>query len=64
MKGGAAIPTAAQILKCYILSCMLTRMYVPVFLVRLDERTEKVVILAGEEIAIAIQANGEWRYEP
>ena len=35
-------------------------MYMPIFLVRLDERTNEVVILAGEEIEISIDQNGEW----
>lgn len=35
-------------------------MYMPIFLVRLDERTNEVVILAGEEIEISINQNGEW----
>lgn len=32
----------------------------PIYLVRLDERTNDVIILAGEEIEISIDQNGEW----
>lgn len=31
----------------------------PIFLVRLDERTNEVVILAAEEIEISIKPNGQ-----
>lgn len=34
-------------------------MYMPIFLVRLDGSNE-VLILAGEEIEILIDRNGEW----
>jgi hypothetical protein len=35
-------------------------MYTPVNLLRIDERTQKVFILAGEEIEIEIEPNGAW----
>jgi hypothetical protein len=35
-------------------------MYVSVNLVRIDERTNKVFILAGEDIEIEIGPNGVW----
>lgn len=35
-------------------------MYMPIYLVRLDQRTNNVVILAGEKIKISIDQNGEW----
>lgn len=34
-------------------------MYVPIYLVRIDERTNNIVILAGEEIELEIDRNGE-----
>lgn len=37
-------------------------MYVPIYLVRFDERTSNIYILAGEEIEIEIDPDGEWRY--
>jgi len=34
-------------------------MYVPIYLVRMDDRTNNIVILAGEEIKLEIDRNGE-----
>jgi len=31
-------------------------------LVRLDERDQKLIILAGEEIEIVIELNGNWSF--
>ena len=38
-------------------------MYIPIFLVRLDERTNEVVILAGEEIEIEVARLNNGEYE-
>ncbi len=38
-------------------------MYRPVYLVRLDERTGEVVIIASEETEIAIQRDGKWTFK-
>nr|WP_181256695.1 hypothetical protein [Merismopedia glauca] len=38
----------------------LTGLYIPIYLVRLDERNSKLVILAGEEIEVAIALDKEW----
>lgn len=54
--------TTAQALKCFELCCDLTSKYYSIDLVTLDKRTGNVVILAGEEINIEIQPNGEWRF--
>jgi hypothetical protein len=35
-------------------------MYLPINLVRFDERTKNVFMLIGEEIEIEISADGEW----
>jgi hypothetical protein len=35
-------------------------MYLPINLVRFDERTKNVFMLIGEEIEIEIAADGEW----
>jgi hypothetical protein len=35
-------------------------MYLPINLVRFDERTKNVFMLIGEEIEIEIGADGEW----
>lgn len=37
-------------------------MYLPIFLVRLDERTDEIYLLAGEEIEILIDRNGTRRF--
>jgi hypothetical protein len=34
-------------------------MYLPIYLVRLDERTNDIFILAGEDIQILIDSDGE-----
>jgi len=34
-------------------------MYLPIYLVRLDERTGDIFILAGEELQVLINSNGE-----
>ncbi|MEH1931463.1 MAG: hypothetical protein V7K14_10725 [Nostoc sp.] len=38
-------------------------MYRPVYLIRLDERTGEVVIIAGEETEIAIQRDRKWTFK-
>ena len=55
--------TAAQTSQCFILCQKLTMFYKPIYLVRLDERTGEVVIIAGEEAQIAIAQNGEWTFK-
>ncbi|WP_445300915.1 DUF6888 family protein [Microcoleus sp. BR0-C5] len=61
-EGAKIIPTAAQLLKCFVVCYELTNMYQPIYIVRLDERTNNVYILAGETIEIEIYPNGQWRY--
>ncbi len=56
-------PTAEQNLICFILSQNLTAFLLPIFIVRLDERTGNIYILAGEETGIVINRNGKWRYD-
>ncbi|WP_058998386.1 DUF6888 family protein [Leptolyngbya sp. NIES-2104] len=55
-------PTPRQEAKCILLCMSLTRMYVPIHLVRLDERNRNIILLAGEEIEIYISEDGEWGY--
>jgi hypothetical protein len=55
-------PTPAQAAKCLLLCLSLTRMYVPIYLVRFDKRNRNIILLAGEEIEIAIFQDGEWGY--
>ncbi|MDJ0516498.1 MAG: hypothetical protein QNJ74_09675 [Trichodesmium sp. MO_231.B1] len=37
----------------------ITQMYLPIYLVRLDERSDDIFILAGEDIQVLIDRNGE-----
>jgi len=37
-------------------------MYLPIYLVRLDERTGEIFILAGDNIEILINRNGDRRF--
>jgi hypothetical protein len=39
------IPTAAQLFTCYVLSHWATKMYLPIYLVTLDEPTQGIFIL-------------------
>jgi hypothetical protein len=57
-----ADPTAAQMAQCYALCCQFTNFYLPINMVRLDERTGNIFFLAGEENIITIYPNGKWRY--
>lgn len=48
---------------CFVLSYWATKLYLPIFIVRLDERTGNVFFLAGEETMITIKSDGEWSFE-
>ncbi|AFY49887.1 hypothetical protein Nos7524_4117 [Nostoc sp. PCC 7524] len=56
-------PTPAQTITCFILCQNVTSLFLPIFLVRIDERTGNIYILAGEETGILITRDGRWRYE-
>jgi len=60
VSGGQTIPTQAQLLQCYTLSCWATRCYLPINLIRFDERTGNIFLLISEEIEIDIKPNGKW----
>ncbi|MGB7415981.1 MAG: hypothetical protein WA902_17390 [Thermosynechococcaceae cyanobacterium] len=49
--------------QCFVLCCWATKFYLPVYLVRMDERTGNIVLLAGEDILIAIESSGEWEFD-
>jgi hypothetical protein len=57
------LPTPAQTLECFRVCYYLTEMYQPLYIVRLDERTNEIVIVAGQEIAISIDREGKRRVE-
>jgi hypothetical protein len=52
------MPSPAQILALFQDVVFLTNSYVSIHLVRIDERTGNIVILAGESIEIEIDRNG------
>jgi len=56
------MPTADQGIMCITLCQSLTNSFMPIFVVRLDERTGNVFILAGDNIEIEIYRNGRWRF--
>ena len=56
------ILTAEQGIKCAILCQYLTNTFTPVSIVRLDERTGHLFILAGDNIEIEIYRNGSWMF--
>lgn len=53
------LPTYAQTLECFPVFQQLTRLYLPIYLVRLDERTDNIVIIAGEEVVMQINRDGD-----
>ncbi|EAZ91020.1 DUF6888 family protein [Crocosphaera chwakensis] len=56
------LPTNEQGQKCIYLSQSLTNTYQPIYLVRLDERDGQLFILAGNDIQILINRNGDWEF--
>ncbi|MDJ0673859.1 MAG: hypothetical protein QNJ36_00430 [Calothrix sp. MO_167.B42] len=58
----AILPTAEQGLQCIYLCQFLTQYYKPIQMVRLDERTGNIFILAGDDIEILISRNGDFEY--
>jgi hypothetical protein len=50
--------TSSQLLAPFQDSLFLTNLYISIHLVRIDERSGNLVILAGEEIEIEIEPNG------
>ena len=56
------VPTAEQSIMSVILCQSLTNTFTPVVIVRLDERTGNLFILAGDNIEIEIDRKGSWRF--
>ncbi len=50
-------------LSCFILSYWATKMYLPIYIIHIDERTNNVFFLAGEETMLTIKPDGEWSLE-
>jgi hypothetical protein len=57
-----AMPTAEQGIRCVILCQYLTGKFVAIAVVRMDERTRNLFILAGDNIEIEVYLDGLWRY--
>ncbi|MDY6898849.1 MAG: hypothetical protein SWZ49_12320 [Cyanobacteriota bacterium] len=51
--------TEQQAIELYKMCQNLTSMYLPVNLVTIDERTQSIYILAGEELEVLINKKGE-----
>jgi hypothetical protein len=52
-------PTVEQTMELYKMCQNLTSMYLPINLVTMDERTKNLYILAGEELEVLINPQGE-----
>ncbi len=52
-------PTVEQAMELYRMCQQLTKMYLPIYLVRLDQRTQDIIILAGDETEVYIHSLGE-----
>ncbi|KAF3890787.1 hypothetical protein DA73_0400002490 [Tolypothrix bouteillei VB521301] len=64
MAGGVGDkPTREQLEQLYRLSYQLTKMLRPINLVTIDDRNGKLVILAGDEIDITVDRQGQVSYE-
>jgi hypothetical protein len=55
-------PTVEQTTQMYRICSSLTQMYLPIYLIRVDERTGDLIILAGEETIAVIDKQGEVDY--
>ncbi len=53
------MPTDKQAVSCFIMCQRITMMYLPISLVRLDERTNDIFILAGEDIQLLVDRDGD-----
>lgn len=61
-QGVSKIPTLEQKTQCFNLCVWFGELYLPINLVRMDERTGNGFFLAGEENIVEIYPNGKWRY--
>jgi hypothetical protein len=46
--------------QCFVLSVWATKFYMPIYLIRIDERTGDIAFIAGEGTVISINAQGKW----
>jgi hypothetical protein len=52
------IPTSAQTLECFRICYQLTEMYRTIYMVRLDSRTNKIIVLSDSELIVEINSAG------
>lgn len=57
-----SLPTPAQAVECFRICQVLTSLCLPIHVVRMDELTNTIAILAGEEIEVTINGNGETEF--
>ncbi len=55
------IPTSKQTFELFSVCVRLSNVFMPINVVRLDERTNQIYILAGESIEMLIYLNGKAR---
>ncbi len=56
------IPTPAQTFELFRICYQLTSLYLDIAVVRLDERTLNLFILAGEDLIVTIEPDGNVEY--
>jgi hypothetical protein len=56
------VPTAKQTVEFFLVCVRLSNLLQPINIVRLDERTNQIYILAGDEIEVLIYPNGKVRF--
>ncbi|MCC5598116.1 DUF6888 family protein [Nostoc favosum] len=56
------VPTAKQTFEFFLVCVRLSNVLLPINAVRLDERTNQIYVLAGEEIEVLIYPNGKVRF--
>jgi hypothetical protein len=56
------VPTAKQTFEFFLVWVRLSNVLLPINAVRLDERTNQIYVLAGEEIEVLIYPNGKVRF--
>jgi len=55
------IPTSRQTFEFFSVCVRLSNVFMPINVIRLDERTNQIYILAGESIEMLIYSNGKAR---
>ena len=56
------LPTSAQTFECFRICYQLTNLLLDISLVRMDERTSNIFILAGENLSVTIEPDGTVDY--